>query len=315
MNPNKKTEKTKKAFYKKWWFWIIIFVVIIIMLAKLGNSSKGKSSDTTYSFKQGQEVSASSEKSQISTNTKSNEDIESLKKELKSKYDITEPSKFVKGKAPDTWKRNVIANATPPSAYAVKYTKAYMNKGDIYFIINLALKTTTMINNTLPGNFIEVKTTEYIKGEEHDSSKVAKGILYTQQCFDLDTGKEIKVESNLNAEKVSEKELITKVKDVTKDFVGPEEKITNIAFENGNLTVFMDISQADTSTITFQDYARSNISAITDKILELDDRYYNSWDTITMDFGEIGRATLTKDIVKDQGFGKFFDIPIDVLKK
>ena len=239
--------------------------------------------------------------------------INALKKELKDKYGIEKPSVFVKGDKTGKWKLVRVANNVPPVNYAVEYAKAYMNDGDIHFIVNFQLNTTTMIRLSM--GIVEAKTTEYIKKEEFDATIIGSGQLYTDQYFYLESGKEVNSDPNNETRTVSSSELVSKVKEAIEGSVGNNEQITNVEFDGKNLLINVDISETDTKILSLHDIALSRISSITDSILELDAIYYNTWNTITIDFGKEGKAILNKSFVKNQGFGKFFDFSDDILKQ
>jgi hypothetical protein len=67
--------------------------------------------------------------------------------------------------------------------------------------------------------------------------------------------------------------------------------------------------------VSIDDIAEIRISSITDSILDIDDAYYNTWETITLDYGFQGKAVFDKSMVVDQGLGKYFDYPIGIIKK
>lgn len=242
---------------------------------------------------------------------------ESLKEELKEKYDVSEPSTFARGDKTGKWRIVKVANATPPSDYALDYAKAYMQDAgmtDIHFIVNFSLKTTTKLQ--VMDNKLIVTTTEYVDKEEHDATIIGMGMEYSEKCFDLTTGKEIKAEADPDAGTVESDDLIAAVKEAIDGQVGKGEKITGVSFDGKDLLITVDVSQTDTmnGAFTTKDIAEVRIDSITDAILDLDDSYYNTWETITLDFGSDGKATFNKSQVKDQGLGKYFDHPADVLK-
>ena len=239
-------------------------------------------------------------------------DQDALRQELKDKYNVGTPQKFVRGDATGAWRIVKVANATPPSDYAVEYARAYMKEGDIHFIVNFSLNTTTLFRITL--GTVEAKTTEYVSKEEHDATIIGRGMLYTDRFFNLETGEEITVEANPEAGIVDAEELIATVKEAIDGTVGEGEKIVDVTFGDNNLTVIIDLSGANTSIFTAKDIALSRISSVTDKILGLDDKYYNTWETITLDFGNVGKAILDKSLVTDQGFGKYFNFPDEILR-
>lgn len=237
---------------------------------------------------------------------------EVLRAELKEKYDIIKPSE-VRGDKTGKWRLNIIAITTAPNEFAVDYANAYMSEGDVHFIINKHYKTTTKLR--LQTGILEVKTTEYVDKEERDARTLGNGYDLGEQYFDMATGKEIKAEVNENAGTVEAEELIEAVKEVADGGIGEGESITGIEFDGSDLRIIVDLSEAD-KTFPVEDLALSRISSITDEVLSLEDKYYNTWETVTVDFGPVGKATLDKSIVKDQGAGKFFDFDYDtVLKK
>lgn len=244
------------------------------------------------------------------------DDVESLRKELKEQYDVDEPGMFVSGDSTGKWRIVKVANATPPYTYAVEYAKAYMSDADmmtIHFIVNFSLKTTTKLQ--VIEDKLCVTTTEYVDKEEHDASVIGNGILYMEQYYDMKTGEEIKTEANPDAGVVNRDELISAVSEAVSGDVAEDEKISNIDFDGENLTVTVDLSNTDTSRLTADLVAESRTGSITDSILALDDKYYNTWNTVTVDFGDVGKITFDKSMVKDSGFGKYFEVPIDYFKK
>ena len=104
------------------------------------------------------------------------------------------------------------------------------------------------------------------------------------------------------------------IKNAIDGAVGEGEEIQSVEYDGNNLIVRVDMSGANTSVFSVRDIALSRISSITDNILELGDSIYNSWETITIDFGSVGKAVLDKSMVKDQGYGKFFDFPDSILE-
>ena len=248
--------------------------------------------------------------------TENADDPETIKAELKEKYDVSVLQKFPKGDATGNWRLVTVANGTPPTEYAVDYAKAYMSDGDIHFVVNFSLKTTTMFSRYTNGStsIIEAKTTEYVDDEEHDASIIGQGYLLTDNYYDISTAEQITVEADESDGTVDSDTLISAVEEVIEGQVGEGEDITGVDFDGTNLTVYIDISGADPSPFTAYDLALTRISSITDQILSLNDEYYNTWKTITLDFGEVGKAVLDKSLVKDQGYGKFFDYADDCIK-
>ncbi len=239
-------------------------------------------------------------------------EIKELRAMLKKNYDIKEPSKFAIDKSDgDHWRIQSVANSTPPADYALEYAKAYMNEGDIHFIVNFSLKTTTSYQ--IIAGKLTVKTYEYVEKEELDASIIGSGPLYTTEYYDMVTGEQITTEPSADAVPVDANTLIAAVKEKIEGKVGKDEKITDVSFDGSDLKITVDLSEAEPEILTKKDLAISRIESITDAILALGDDYYVTWNTVTVDLGEEGIVTLDKSMVVDEGFGKYFNFPMDIL--
>ena len=246
------------------------------------------------------------------SNTISESENDILKAELKEKYDITEPESFVRGDATGKWRYVLIYNKNTVNKFAVDYAKAYMQSGDIHYIINFYLKTTSMLQ--LNNDILIVRTTEYVDKEELNASVIGGGLLLSDESYDMTNGQLFSVKSDESAGTVSAEDLISNIKKVIDGGVGKDEKIIDVIFNGSELQIIVDFSKADTSILTARDIALSRISSITDPILDLDDSYTNTWDTIVIDFGDVGKAVLNKKMIHNNGFGKYFEYSDDILK-
>ena len=107
---------------------------------------------------------------------------------------------------------------------------------------------------------------------------------------------------------VSADKFVEEVKTVIQGAISSKtETITDVVLENGDLCVYVDFSKADPSPLTLEDLALSRTSSITDAILELKD-YDKLWETITVDFGDVGHITNSKTDMKNGGFGRYFPV-------
>lgn len=99
-----------------------------------------------------------------------------------------------------TWRKNVINDTTGnwrelivyssksiDKDLAVSYSNAYFESDqEVHIIVNLYLKTTTVINKH--DNILFVRCHEYQDKEEHDAKKLAGGIVLGEFMINLDTG-------------------------------------------------------------------------------------------------------------------------------
>ncbi len=93
-----------------------------------------------------------------------------------------------------------------------------------------------------------------------------------------------------------------------------EESITDVVLKDGDLYISVDLSKANPLPLTTEDLAISRTGSITDAILELTD-YDIQWKTITIDFGDIGKVTNSKDNVKENELGgRYFPSENFILK-
>lgn len=81
-----------------------------------------------------------------------------------------------------------------------------------------------------------------------------------------------------------------------------DESITDVVLQDGDLCISVDLSKVDPAPLTIEDLAISRTGSITDAILTLAD-YDSQWNTITIDFGDIGKIVNKKDDVKENDFG------------
>lgn len=284
----------------------VAFWVVFLIIGLSGNKEKTSSKETDQ-----ETVAESTEETSQSTgiaDSSNDDELEALKKELKEKYDVSEPNGFPKGDSTGVWKIVKVANTIPTADYAVDYAKAYMKDGDVHYIVNFTLKTTSQLR--LSEGKLSVTTTEYVDKEEHDASKIGEGMLYDEHFYDMTTGAEITTEGDESAGTVEPDMLVDAVNNTIEGTVGKDEKITEVTFDGSNLVVTVDLSGADTSKLSKGLIAESRVSSITDAILSLDDSYYNTWETVTIDFGDVGSITMDKSMVKDEGFGRYFEVPI-----
>lgn len=83
------------------------------------------------------------------------------------------------------------------------------------------------------------------------------------------------------------------------------ESIQDVVLKDGDLCVYVDFSNVDSSPLILEDLALSKTSSITDAIPELKD-YDSLWETIMVDFGEVGYITNNRANIQTSGGGRCF---------
>ena len=148
-----------------------------------------------------------------------------------------------------------------------------------------------------------------------DAKTIGEGTLVSEQFFEVETDKEYIVVTDTDVTTVVDEEsFINAVKDVADYGLGDGERIKDVVLDGTNLIVLIDFYDVETEYFTERDIAIDRISSVTDEILGLDEQYYNIWDTITLDFGSIGKAVLNKNMIKSTSYGKYFDFNDDILQ-
>ena len=109
-------------------------------------------------------------------------------------------------------------------------------------------------------------------------------------------------------------DIVEKAKEILPDYVTPGVEIANVELKDKELYITVDLSKYS-GQFSLDAVAEAAVSEITDPILSLDESYYNSWDTITLNFGEQGHVTFDKSTVKDDGAGKYFSYEGNILQK
>ena len=110
-----------------------------------------------------------------------------------------------------------------------------------------------------------------------------------------------------SAEQQTSDKFIEEVKTAIQGTINNEdEAIADVVLKEGDLCVTVDLSKANPTPITMEDLANSRTGSITDAILELAD-YDSQWETITVDFGNIGKITNSKNGIKEhEAGGRYF---------
>lgn len=113
-------------------------------------------------------------------------------------------------------------------------------------------------------------------------------------------------ESPVNAEEneIPPEDFVKTVKLAIRNDIGEGESISDIKLENSDLCIYVDLGGNDT-ILAMKDIAFSRTSSITDSILELY-QYDHLWDSITVDFGKLGKIVNKKDNIESNEYGRYF---------
>lgn len=142
---------------------------------------------------------------------------------------------------------------------------------------------------------------EYTEPKTEESTAVI-----TETTTDLVVEKEAETEEPQIEETSSNTEVfIESIRDAIKGEVGENEYITDVAFENGDLRIYVDFGKTDPTPLTMEDLAILRTASITDKILEFAE-YDDLWQTITIDFKDFGYIRNDKQDIKDSEYGRYF---------
>lgn len=94
---------------------------------------------------------------------------------------------------------------------------------------------------------------------------------------------------------ISSATFVEQVKGIIQDVISSkDESIIDVVFQDRDLCVYVDFTKKDLSPLALEDLAFSRTSSITDAILELRE-YDDLWETITVDFGQTGHITNSKE--------------------
>lgn len=335
--------KEKRKFYqKKWflWLWLIIFPPVgiillwtvhktmkkvtkiilsvafalwflILMVGMSGDSSDNPPNTPTNNTPPTEQ----SEQTEVAKGDEtvphrdgmygvSDKDIDSL--DIESQFTVSDVRNDVTG----NWRISVINKSMNFEEYALSYyNKYFTHDKEIHAIVNFAYMTTTKI--TVVGDKLDITIYEYVKDEEHDAKKLFGGMLYSEYCVYLDNGDIDKMGeggtfSTGNSDVAQDPGVFLKdVKINIEGDVGHGESITDMTLENRDLCVYVDLSGADPSPLTLEDLAISRTTSITDDILILRE-YDDLWDTITVDFGDIGKIVNHKSNIQTNAGGRYF---------
>lgn len=94
---------------------------------------------------------------------------------------------------------------------------------------------------------------------------------------------------------------LDKIKEAVQNNIGKGEQIKDFKLENKSIIVNIDLG-TPSSNIPLKDLAISRYSSISDNLLE-----YDSWDTLTINFENVGTVTLNANEASSNTSGKYFE--------
>ena len=155
--------------------------------------------------------------------------------------------------------------------------------------------------------------------EKKQKTKIILSVVFVIWFFILSSATSTDTEEGMQSTTeistdVSVDKFIEDVKSVIQYDIGENEEIKDVTLENGNLCVYVDISNADPTPLTMEDLALSRTSSITDAILELT-QYDNEWNTITVDFEDLGYIKNSKENIQNNDYGRYFPMEQFILNK
>lgn len=144
------------------------------------------------------------------------------------------------------------------------------------------------------------ETTESIATKELETEK-------TEQTVEtIETETSIEIEEPQTGEILSDKQkFIENIQEAIKGQVGENEFIMGVTLENEDLHIGVDFSKVDPAPLTMKDLAILRTASITKKILEFAE-YDDLWQTIIIDFKDLGYIKNNKQDIKDSEYGRYF---------
>ncbi|MDE5769255.1 MAG: hypothetical protein K2H82_07705 [Oscillospiraceae bacterium] len=219
------------------------------------------------------------------------------------------------------WKCLVVDAMGSIPEYALSAYNKYGADASVFIMEDLTGRQCAVVTDL--GDMLDVSIHEYVDKEHEDAKLMASGNLLAEYRIYKDNGDivtiseetagELKNSDSETENSVSGESFVEDVKSTIQGKVGKNESITDVVYQERQLTVYVDISQADPAPLTLKDLALNRNSSITDAILKLS-QYDDLWDEVIIDFGETGTVVNTKaDIVYNGYGGRYFDVDMKYL--
>ena len=285
-NGSENVIKVRKPFYMRWWFWGIIVIILLTGLPTKSSKAESVEHDAVEAAREAFEE--------------------------KVKDDHVYFSKNVWNDKTGRWRKTQYASMVPIHDAAVEYYRAYFgDDNEIHAVINYTLNTTAKI--TSQGDYIQIETYERVDKEEYDVKTLFSGMYIGSSTINKATGEDMSDEFKTVAQNDDPEAFLADVWNAIKDGVGSGEAVTRMVLEDKDLQIYVDLGD-DSGMFTFEDTAILRTISFTDRILELA-QYDNLWDTITLDFGDVGKVVNYKSGIETCGAGRYFNIDSNALQK
>ena len=268
-----KDKKAKKLIIKKWWFWVII---VVILAAIFGNTDDSTQQET-----------------HLYDNAQVKDLMNGLGTKIIGEYSIIEAnSDEVTVETLTDWYFNYVTK-NDYNWCMIVYADKNDNSG-VYSISGIVQKDVVFTKN---------ENGDYSLS---DINATSNAITYTPtndntlREFHMNDSEDI---DKKTPQDISPDKFVSEVRTAIQGAINSnEETIADVVLKDGALCVTVDLSKANPEPLTIEDLAISRTGSITDAILELAD-YDSEWNTITVDFGDIGKITNSKDDIKENDFG------------
>lgn len=307
-NAGKNTGGTKKKIWKKWWFWALFVSVLI------GGVIRYTEPETEENTVATTETTATTE----STTKKMEKETETAQEETLEKNEVKVENHIydnaIVKDVMNGFRTEKIGEYSVVEIESSQVTEEnledwyfnYVEKNDFNWSIILYTDKENEGVYANAGTISRDVTFDIDEYGDYSLGDCSKCITYVP----IEEGalKEIYSTDNETEtlEDISVDMFVEEIKSAIQGAVGENEKILDVIFENGDLCIYVDFSQADPKMLTLEDLALARTGSITDEILELK-KYDSLWNTITVDFGEIGYIRNDKGNIKYNAFGRYFD--------
>ena len=164
------------------------------------------------------------------------------------------------------------------------------------------LKCASEISETDSNEIVSEENAEQDNEEVAQDEKVIENEEKTENEEQVEDEGKITGETSTPSDK-----FVEDVKDVLLNTSDAIEDVSDVLYEDRNLCVYVDLGQTDPTPLTYEALTMASFGLITDRILKLS-QYDDLWDTITVDFGNVGYARNTKDDIMGEGYTRCFDL-------